>query len=77
MGDLHRGAFGAVHHLRQVLTFLNMPTMQQPEFYMTMAGGKFNDQGKLTDQTTIEHIDGFWAAFIKFMDAFSPADTAK
>lgn len=62
------GAVSAVFHLRQVLTFLNMPVMQQPEFYLTFAGEKFNEQGKLTDQTTKEHIDKFWAAFIPFIE---------
>jgi len=28
------GAFGANHHLRQSLVFLNMPTLQQPEAYI-------------------------------------------
>lgn len=62
------GAFGAVHHLRQVLTFLDMPTLQQPEFYLTSASEKFDEQGELTDQTTIEHIDKFWLAFVDFID---------
>jgi chromate reductase len=29
------GAFGANHHLRQSLVFLNVPTMQQPEAYVS------------------------------------------
>lgn len=61
------GAFGAVHHLRQVLTFLNMPTMQQPEFYLMFAADKFDESGKLTDQTTMDHIDNFWRSYIEFM----------
>src|SRR5262249_51056537 len=28
------GGFGANHHLRQALVFLNMPAMQQPEAYI-------------------------------------------
>lgn len=60
-----------VHHLRQVLTFSNMPAMQQPEFYLTSAGQKFDENGKLTDQTTIEHIGGFWKAFGDFMERFN------
>ena len=28
------GGFGAVNHLRQVMTYVNMLTMQQPEFYL-------------------------------------------
>jgi chromate reductase len=31
------GGFGANHHLRQSLVFLNVPTMQQPEAYLTMS----------------------------------------
>ena len=58
------GAFGAQHHLRQVLTYLNMPTMQQPEFYLQLVADKMNDQGEITDQSTREHIEKFWKAFV-------------
>lgn len=62
------GAFGAAHHLRQVLTFLNMPTLQQPEFYLTFAKDKFDSNGKLNDKSTAEHIDALWSAFIPFVE---------
>lgn len=65
------GAFGAVHHLRQVLTFLNMPVLQQPEFYLTFASEKFDASGQLTDQATIKHIDDLWLAFIDLIEKFS------
>lgn len=65
------GAFGAVHHLRQVLTFLNMPTLQQPEFYLSQAGEKFDTHGILVDENTIQHIDKFWEAFVIFIDRYS------
>lgn len=65
------GAVGAVFHLRQVLTFLNMPAMQQPEFYLTFAGEKFDEHGELIDQNTMKHIDDFWMAFAKFIDTNS------
>jgi chromate reductase len=58
------GAFGAQHHLRQVLTYLNMPTMQQPEFYLQLVADKMNDEGEITDQSTHEHINKFWSAFV-------------
>jgi chromate reductase len=64
------GAFGAVHHLRQVLTFLNMPALQQPEFYLSQAAEKFDANGKLTDPTTIKFVDGLWSEFVKFMERF-------
>lgn len=65
------GAMGAVFHLRQVLTFLNMPVVQQPEFYLTFAGDKFDEVGKLTDETTRQHIDALWAAHVELMDKLS------
>lgn len=65
------GGFGVVHHLRQVLAFLNMPTMQQPEFYLNNAGDRFDETGKLVDQDTIEHIKKFWTAFMAFIDVWS------
>ncbi|MDB5158044.1 MAG: hypothetical protein JWR50_2751 [Mucilaginibacter sp.] len=65
------GAFGAVHHLRQVLTYLDMPAMQQPEFYLGKAGDKFNDKGELTDQETKDLILQFWDAFIIWINKTS------
>jgi chromate reductase, NAD(P)H dehydrogenase (quinone) len=35
------GAFGAQHHLRQVLVYLNMPALQKPELYLTTVADKF------------------------------------
>ena len=61
------GAFGAVHHLRQVLTYLNTYTLQQPEFHVTEAAQKFNDAGELTDENTIRHIDNFWREYVELI----------
>lgn len=63
------GAFGAVQHLRQVTMYLNMPTLQQPEFYLSRADEKFNEDGSLTDAHTKEKIDEFWGAFIPWAQA--------
>ena len=57
------GGFGAVQHLRQVLMYLNMPALQQPEFYVERASEKFNEAGELTDEHTKEKITEFWTAF--------------
>jgi len=62
------GGFGAVHHLRQVLTYLNMPTMQQPEFYLQFIGDKLDDQGEITDRSTREHIEKFLTAFVAWIE---------
>ena len=45
------GGFGANHHLRQSLTYVNMPTLQQPEVYISNASGLFDEAGKLNDGT--------------------------
>jgi chromate reductase len=59
------GGFGANHHLRQSLTFLNMPTMAQPEAYIGGTGGLFNEAGELTNDGTKELLVKFGAAFEK------------
>ncbi|TWE10547.1 chromate reductase [Pseudomonas sp. AG1028] len=43
------GGFGANHHLRQALVFLDMPVLQQPEAYLGGAGNFFDESGKLSD----------------------------
>ncbi len=55
--------FGANHHLRQCLMFLNMPTMQQPEAYIGGTMQLFDEAGKLTNDGTKQFLG-------KFMDAF-------
>ncbi|MGL5997066.1 MAG: NADPH-dependent FMN reductase [Pseudomonas proteolytica] len=61
------GGFGANHHLRQSLVFLNVPCMQQPEAYLGGAGSAFDESGKLSEKTKPflqAFIDGYgqWVA---------------
>ena len=65
------GAFGAQNHLRQVVMYLDMYVLQQPEFYLGKAGEKFNDKGELTDQETKEIISKYWAAFMEWIKKVS------
>jgi len=53
------GGFGANHHLRQSLVFLNVPCMQQPEAYLGGAGSAFDEAGKLS-----ESVKPFLQSFI-------------
>jgi chromate reductase, NAD(P)H dehydrogenase (quinone) len=62
------GAFGANHHLRQSLVFLNMPAMQQPEAYLGGASKLFDNAGKLTDGSTREFLQKFMGAFAAWVD---------
>jgi len=57
------GGFGANHHLRQSLVFLNMPVLQQPEAYVGGAAKLFDDAGKLTNDDTRKFLSGFVDAF--------------
>ncbi|MGH8383102.1 NADPH-dependent FMN reductase [Pseudomonas sp.] len=45
------GGFGANHHLRQSLVFLDVPCMQQPEAYIGGAASLFDENGKLLEKT--------------------------
>jgi chromate reductase, NAD(P)H dehydrogenase (quinone) len=56
------GTFGAQHHLRQTLAYLNMNTMAQPEFYLN-ASKAFDQEGKLAD-TVVEDL------IAKYMKSF-------
>lgn len=58
------GGFGANHHLRQSLVFLDMPVLQQPEAYVSGAGSLFDDDGNLV-------AEGTQAFFKAFIDAFA------
>src|SRR5262249_18909932 len=56
------GGFGANHHLRQSLTYLNMPAMQQPEAYLGSLGECVDANGDLIDKTR-QFIGKFAEAF--------------
>lgn len=59
--------FGANHHLRQSLTFVNVPTMAQPEAYIGGASALFDDSGKLSNDSTKKFLKSFMEAFEKWV----------
>jgi chromate reductase, NAD(P)H dehydrogenase (quinone) len=61
------GGFGATHHLRQSLTFVNMPTLQQPEVYLGNIAGQFDETGTLNAGTR-DLLKGFMAAFAAWIE---------
>jgi chromate reductase len=61
------GAFGAQNHLRQVLMYLDMPVLQQPEFYLAQADKKFNAQSALIDEETRSKIVDLWTTFVPWI----------
>lgn len=65
IGDI--SGFGANHHLRQSLVFVNAPTMAQPEAYIGGAAALFDDKGNLTYDSTREFLKNFMEAFEKWV----------
>ena len=57
------GAFGANHHLRQSLVFLNVPAMQQPEAYLGGAEKFFAEDGSIAIDSTREFLVKYLLAF--------------
>src|SRR5258708_25747531 len=70
------GAFGANHHLRQSLVFLNVPTMQQPEAYVGHADKLFDEYGKLVSDGTRKFLQDFMQAFANWVETIGPKVSA-
>jgi chromate reductase, NAD(P)H dehydrogenase (quinone) len=66
------GGFGANHHLRQVLTFLNMPAMAQPEAYVGGAAKLVDDAGAITVEATRDFLKAFITAFEAWVARLAP-----
>ena len=63
------GAFGANHHLRQSMVFLNVPTMQQPEAYIGGADKLLDAGGKLVNDGTRKFLQHFTQSFDAWIKA--------
>jgi chromate reductase len=64
------GGFGANHHLRQSLMFLNVPTMQQPEAYISGADKLFDAGGRLVVDATRAFLERYMNAFAAWVTRF-------
>lgn len=61
-------AFGANHHLRQSLVFLNVPTMQQPEAYIGNAASLFDANGTLANEDTRKFLHKIMSSFAAWIN---------
>ncbi|MGC1564209.1 MAG: NAD(P)H-dependent oxidoreductase, partial [Bradyrhizobium sp.] len=68
-GDI--GGFGANHHLRQSLVYLNVPAMAQPEAYLGGADKYFGAIGKLANDGTRKFLESFMQAYASWINANS------
>lgn len=66
------GGFGANHHLRQSLVFLNVPAMAQPEAYVGGAAALFDEAGNLINDGTKKFFGTFLTAFAAWIEANTP-----
>jgi chromate reductase len=62
------GGFGANHHLRQSLVFLDMPALQQPEMYIGGAAQLFDASGKLTNDSTRDFLRQLFDVFAAWIE---------
>lgn len=60
--------FGANHHLRQSLVFLDMPCMQQPEAYIADVAKLFDANGNIANENTKGFFKTFIDAFAKWVN---------
>ena len=65
------GGFGANHHLRQVLTFLNVLTLAQPEVYIGSYHTLIDEKGALSNPGTKAFIDSFLSTFVSWVEKVS------
>ena len=59
------GTYGAQQHLRQVLSYLNLRVMNQPEFYLN-GRTAFNSEGEL-DEISMGFVKKFWDSFLAWI----------
>jgi chromate reductase, NAD(P)H dehydrogenase (quinone) len=64
--------FGANHHLRQSLAFLDMPTLQQPEMYLGSVGDWFDADGNVKNADTRAFLGAFAKKFADWIELTSP-----
>lgn len=67
------GGFGANHHLRQSLVFLNMPCLQQPEAYLAHADALFAESGEIAQESTRQFLASIATRFAAWIEAVAPA----
>lgn len=68
--------FGANHHLRQSLVFINVPAMPQPEAYIGNVDKLLNDRGEVVNDATRKFLQNFLAAFEQWVKVHAPEEVS-
>jgi chromate reductase len=61
-----QGSSRAQYHLRQTFVFLNMQAVNQPEVMVSNASKRFDQEGKLTDETTKKLVQQLLAELVNW-----------
>ncbi|WP_125589346.1 NADPH-dependent FMN reductase [Companilactobacillus jidongensis] len=61
--------FGANHHLRQSLVFLNMPTLQQPEAYIGNVTNMLDENGKVSENS-VGFLQSIVDAYVELLNRY-------
>jgi chromate reductase len=64
------GGFGANHHLRQVLTFVYMTVLQQPEAYISKVAELLDGNGGFKSENTRNFAQSIIDAFVEHIDRY-------
>lgn len=67
------GGFGANHHLRQTLAYLNVPVLPNPELYIGNVQKLFGEQGPLSDERTLALLRSYVDAYRGWVQRLAPA----
>ncbi len=70
------GGFGANHHLRQMLAYLDMPTLGQPEIYLGPAAQLFGESGEILKDSTRDLLKTFIDTFADWIETIAPEPAA-
>lgn len=62
--------FGANHHLRQSLTFLDVYPLQQPEAYIGNVMSLLDENGNLVNEDTKNFLKSYTDTFLKWVEKF-------
>ena len=61
----------ASNHLRQVLSFLNMPLVGQPEAYIAGFNKLLGEDGKITNQDTLQFLQSVINTFVQLIQRYA------
>ena len=65
------GTSMAQQHLRNILAYLDMPTLGQPEVFIHVKDGMFDEGGNLSNKETREFLQGWMNKFVAWVKQHS------